>query len=67
MLGTKEFYDLMDQFEKISKTMVQVPSAFAKEPKELWRKKIYYQNGHTNNAFIIFMNGYSLGKAVARE
>lgn len=64
MLGTKEFYDLMDMFEKTAKKAVWVKGAFDREDKELFKKQYYYQNGEVNEMFKLFMLGYSYGKAI---
>lgn len=63
MLGTKEFYDLLDSFEDFAKKTIRTGSeGFKKEPKLLWSKGHYYMDGSVNNAFKMFMSGYTLGK-----
>ena len=65
MLGTKEFYDLMESFEKYAKRNVRTGSmGLTKEPKENWKKQWYYSDGLANEAFKLFMVGYTLGKAI---
>jgi len=65
MLYTKEFYDVMENFEKYAKLNVRKGSmGLAREPKENWRKNWYYSDGLANTAFKIFFAGYSLGKTV---
>lgn len=64
MLHTKEFYDLMNAFERYSKHIrIRTGSqGLKREPKENWEKTWYYSDGEANQAFKIFMAGYSLGK-----
>lgn len=56
MLGTKEHYEVMAEFEKSFR------GRFDKEPKELWKKGRVYQDGGLNNLYKVFLLGYSLGK-----
>lgn len=63
MLETKEFYEVMAQFEKDAKRVIRVGNmGFTKEPKENWIKQNYYSDGVANGAFKMFLIGYSLGK-----
>jgi len=65
MLFTKEFYDVMEQFEKYAKQNVKMGSmGLKKEQTENWGKKWYYCDGFANEAFKIFLAGYSFGKVV---
>lgn len=57
MLFSKEHYDLMAVFEKEFKGF-----RLDKEEKSLWAKGAIYQNGETNNMFLAYRKGYSLGK-----
>jgi hypothetical protein len=67
MLETKEFYDLMNAFEK-SKHIHGYGRRLERETdKALWVKQVYYQNGSINELFIAFMNGYSLAKSMAHQ
>ena len=64
MLFSKEFYDLMADFEKYAKKNIRMGSmGLIKEPKENWHKQWYYSDGVVNEAFKIFMVGYSRGKS----
>lgn len=56
MLMTKEFYDLMAQFERTR------PGRIDREAKELWSKGLVYQDGRVNEAFQAFQKGYAYGK-----
>lgn len=63
MLFTKEFYEVMTEFEKQAKHLVRTGSqGLKKEPKESWKSQVYYTDGNANNAFKMFLAGYSLGK-----
>ena len=64
MLGTKEFYEVMASFEKTAKDLVSMgQQGLNKESKEDWKKQRYYSDGNANNAFKMFLQGYSLGKS----
>jgi hypothetical protein len=43
-----------------------VPVTFEREPYEFWKKGVYYANGAVNDYFIVYLRGYSFGKAVGR-
>lgn len=63
MLHTKEFYEVMANFESYAKKEIRVGTmGLAKEPKESWGKQVYYTDGMANSAFKLFLAGYSLGK-----
>ncbi len=65
MLETKEFYEVMDTFERYAKKNVRTGNmGFTKEPREHWVKQNYYSDGMANQAFKVFLAGYSLGKVV---
>lgn len=57
MLGTKEHYELLEQFEKNFGNM-----RLDREEKEMWKIGAVYQNGETNNMYKAYILGYSLGK-----
>lgn len=57
-LGTAEHYEMMKHFEK------NAPGRLDKEPKDLWRKGRFYQNGEVNDAFLAFQRGVAYGRAV---
>ena len=60
--NTKEFYDLMKNFEgTVGKSMNHT-----KEDKGTWKQGYYYTNGETNKLFVGFLNGYQLAKSLAR-
>lgn len=63
MVGTKEFYDLMEMFEKnIKRIYIPGTNSLNKEPKELWKLGRIYADGNVNSAFQAYMYGYSFGK-----
>ena len=65
MLGTKEFYDIMDAFEKDAKKLVSLGSqGLNREEKEQWQKQRYYCDGNANNAFKMFLLGVSFGRTL---
>ena len=61
MTGTKEWYELMKDFEK---TQSACGRRLDKENKINWPHKAYYQDGLVNQLFIAFMEGNSRGKCV---
>lgn len=63
MLLTKEWYDLVAQFEKQFAYM----RLDKEKDKELWKKGHVYEDGHTNLFFMAFSKGYAFGKVVGRE
>jgi hypothetical protein len=58
-VGTKEFYDILESFEKNFNHM-----RLDKESKEYWSTGQVYENGEANNAYRAYVLGYSLGRAV---
>lgn len=58
-VGTKEFYDILEKFEKDFYHM-----RLDKESEEFWKIGLIYQNGETNNAYNAYIHGYSLGRLV---
>jgi hypothetical protein len=63
-LGSKEHYDLMDQFEREFKQDFRLDR---EKDREWWRQGHCYENGEASKAFNAYIRGYSLGKAVERE
>lgn len=63
-LGSKEFYDMLDQFEK----MPGVKGYAREKDKDWWRRGAVYENGEVNRNLTYFQSGYTYGKlAVATE
>lgn len=65
--GDKEFYDLMAQFEKDSRSMQVYMSDISRAPREERDriKSVYYNNGRTNELFIAYMWGYQHRASIA--
>lgn len=62
-LHTKEFYEIMNVFEKSAKSLIRIGHlGFTKEPKENWINQFYYCDGNVNDSFKIFLSGVSLGR-----
>lgn len=65
MIGTKEFYELVEQFEEFaSKNLrgrLDKEDGFFDKNKKV---KVWYCDGEVNDAFKSYMYGYSYGKAV---
>ena len=59
MLGTKEHYEMIENFDRFHKFL-----RLEKEPKNLWSKGVVYQDGHTNEKFKFFLAGYALAKSI---
>jgi hypothetical protein len=63
MLYTKEFYEIMEAFEKNAKQLVRMGSqGLKREDKENWTRQYYYCDGEVNNAFKLFLSGVQFGK-----
>jgi hypothetical protein len=58
MLFTEEHYEVIKMFEKEYKHL-----RLDKENKNDWKNRHVYQNGETNNLFLVYLSGYALGKA----
>ena len=58
MVGTKEHYELLENFEKHNSHM-----RLDRENKELWYKGQVYQDGDVNRLYNAFILGYSFGRA----
>jgi hypothetical protein len=61
--GDKEFYRLMEDFEK---GMKQLPIYIGGHSDRSKSERAYYDNGRINELFIAFMAGYQLAKCYAR-
>ena len=57
-VGSKEFYELMEQFERDF-------SQFRprREQEDVWEYRHFYTN-EVNNMFLAYMAGYSFGRSV---
>lgn len=64
-VGTKEFYDLMNQFEKDLKNMNVYGCRIQREPLKMGEKNVYfYTDGRVNGLFEAYMFGYSNAKCI---
>lgn len=63
MLGTKEHYELIDQFDRQFKHC----RLDKEKDRGLWVKGNVYQDGHVNDLYAAFFKGYAFGKFVARD
>jgi len=61
MLKSQEHYDLMSAFERTHRGRMD------KEPKESWSRGIIYQDGHVNELFLAYRNGYAYSQADTRS
>lgn len=62
MLKSKEHYDLMAKFERAFKGC-----RLDREPKDLWPMGVVYQDGHVNELFRAYRQGYSYAACLFRE
>lgn len=63
MIGTKEHYELLKNFEQIMGKRFR----FDKEDKDFWKKGVVYQDGMVNEMYRVFIKGYALGKFECRD
>lgn len=57
---SKDHYEMMDAFEKTFSYL-----RLDREPKELWKMGVVYQDGNANNLFLAYRHGVSYGRATA--
>lgn len=60
-VGSREHYDLLEQFEREHRGR-----RLDREDKAWWPRGHVYQDGATNELFRAYEKGYALGMAVAR-
>lgn len=58
-INDKEHYDLMAAFEKRYNY-----KDLKREPKEIWYRGAIYCHGEKNHEFLVFRDGYALGKFI---
>jgi len=64
---TKEFYDIMENFENNVDKFISIGSQGKKrESKEMWGVNHYYCDGGVNEAFKIYLLGVQFGKVYYR-
>ena len=60
--GTKEYYEIREQFEKdLHKLPIYVSNNLIRDNSE---SPAFYENGEVNNLFIVYMAGYGLGRLI---
>lgn len=59
MLYTKEWYEIMESFEKGHYGRFRMD----REDKEIWKIGAYYQNGECNEWFKMYLAGYMAGRS----
>lgn len=63
-LGTKEFYEVMDMFEATAKSFMRFGySGLERQPRDEWANKDYFVDSRANEAFKIYLIGYSAAKS----
>ncbi len=62
-LKSKEFYELLDQFERDYKTHGYTRLE-REQDKTYWERGIYFQHGDTNLAFKWYLMGYQTAKNI---
>jgi len=65
-LLSKEFYNLMQSFEKDIKMMPIHSYRIDREDKESMSKGFYYQDDTVNKLFIGYIHGYQYAKCMQR-
>ena len=65
MKGTKEFYEIMDQFEKEAKTLFYGHKIERVGKQEKVPAGIFYNDGYVNEMFKAFISGYQFHKNVS--
>lgn len=65
MVGTKEFYELMDQFEKDVKKIIYGHKIKRENIKDV-PAGVFYTDGYVNTMFQSYMHGYQNAKCLAR-
>jgi len=63
--GTKEFYELMDSFEKAVKENPAVRCEIKRADRSKNPSHVFYDNGELNLAFQMFQSGYALHKSIS--
>lgn len=61
-VGSKEFYDILAEFEKTFNQLNLSKNDFPEDHYLYGKVSYYYCNGETNNLFNAFLKGVSLGR-----
>ena len=62
-VGTKEHYDMMDQFEKVAKELIYGHKVERAVNRETVGE--FYYDGYVNTMFKAFMYGYAFHKCIS--
>lgn len=66
--GTKEFYDLQNQFEKdVENIPVYTGAKIERNKEQSATSHYFYDNGKLNDLFLGYMAGYQLAKCMAMQ
>jgi hypothetical protein len=63
-IGTKEHYDMLDQFEHDIHLLATFRGSFAREHSRHWLQGNFYCDGHTNDLFKAYCFGYAHARSV---
>lgn len=69
MFKTGEIDSVIALFESkgLQRDLPYTGGGLSKESRESWQKKQFYTHGAVNAQFLIFLAGYSAGKATAQD
>lgn len=65
MIGTKEFQDIMMDFEKYMKSSNISGHKLDREKIGEAPRGCFYQDGYINNLFVFYMAGYQMHKCIS--
>ena len=64
MFHNGEIEKVMHQFEKQQpKDLPYVGGSLEREPRDYWKRRVFYTNGAINDQFLTFLSGYAFGVA----
>lgn len=66
LVGTKELYDLLTQFEREAKKLFYGHKVERTDRADHIHGQ-FFHDGEVNRMFVVFMTGYQFGKFVARQ
>ncbi len=67
MRGTKEFYDLMERFEKDVRNLCHSKVVKREPVSDNIPKSVFYTDGIVNELFRAYMMGYAYSKAIHKD
>lgn len=67
MFKTGEIERVIELFERpqLQRHLPYTGGALDKEPRENWKRDLFYSHGAVNDQFLTFLSGYSAGKSAA--